>query len=116
MNLFRLLLLALLLILVGYTALVIAEHGWNLFAVFFGDMAAMTWAGQFNLDFMGYLILSGLWTAWRHHFTPLGLALGVAAFFGGILFLTVYLLVVSYRVGGDVKAMLIGPARAGLKP
>lgn len=37
-----------------------ASHAWNLFPVFFGDIAAMTWAGQFNADFTGFLLLSGL--------------------------------------------------------
>jgi hypothetical protein len=51
----RLVLAAHLAVLAVYTAVVIANHGWNLFPVFFGDMAAMGWAGQFNLDFMGFL-------------------------------------------------------------
>lgn len=44
-----------------YTAVVGATHGWNLFPVFFGDIAAMTWPGQVNLDFLCMLLLSGLW-------------------------------------------------------
>ncbi len=81
--------------LVGYTAVVIANHGWNLFSQFFGDILAMGWAGQFNVDFSGFLVLSALWTAWRNRFSALGLALGVAAFFGGMLFLSIYLLALS---------------------
>jgi hypothetical protein len=112
MLLFRGLLSLFLIVLTGYTAIVISNHGWNLLAVFFGDMKAMTWPGQFNLDFMGFLTLSALWTAWRHHFSPLGLALAVVAFFGGMAFLTIYLLVVSYQVKGDVRAMLLGAQRS----
>lgn len=108
----RLLLMLILLVLSGYTAVVISNHGWNLLPVFFGDMSAMAWPGQFNLDFMGFLILSALWTAWRHHFSPAGIALGVLAFFGGMMFLTIYLLVSSYQVKGSVKALLLGSQRA----
>jgi len=112
MLLLRTVLVAHLAWLTAYTLIVISNYGWTLFPAFFGDMAAMTWAGQFNTDFMGFLILSGLWTAWRHHFSPLGLLLGLIAFFGGIIFLTIYLLVVSGGAKGNAKVLLLGPRRA----
>lgn len=112
MFLLRIVLVGFLVVLTAYTAIVIANHGWNLLAVFFGDMQAVDWAGQFNLDFMGFLLLSAIWTAWRHHFSALGLALAVLAFFGGMMFLTVYLLIASYQVRGDVGALLLGVRRA----
>ena len=112
MRLFRVLLAVMLVVLAGYTAIVVTNHGLNLLSVFFGDIAEMEWPGQFNLDFFGFLLLSALWTAWRHHFSPIGLALGVVALFGGMGFLTVYLLAASYRAKGDVKAVLLGPQRA----
>ena len=98
--------------LLAYTANVIANHGWNLLAVFFGDIAAMNWPGQFNLDFMGFLALSALWTAWRHHFSPAGLALAILAFFGGMGFLAIYLLIASMRARGDAMVLLLGETRA----
>ena len=109
---FRTLLLVMFISLGGYTAITIANHGWNLIPVFFGDMAAMAWPGQFNFDFMGFLILSGLWVSWRHQFSPAGLALGLVAVFGGIMFLSPYLLIVSFQADGDVKELLLGKARA----
>ena len=112
MILFRTFLVLFLLALTGYTALVIADHGWNLLAVFFSDLSAVNWPGQFNFDFMGFLALSALWTAWRHQFSVSGLVLGLIAFFGGMMFLTIYLLVASYQVKGDLKALLLGPQRA----
>ena len=112
MILFRTFLVLFLVALSGYTALVIADHGWNLLAVFFSDLSAVNWAGQFNFDFMGFLALSALWTAWRHQFSVSGLVLGLIAFFGGMMFLTIYLLVASYQVKGDLKALLLGPQRA----
>ena len=86
MNLFRALLVVMILTLLGYTGLVLMERGADLFSVFFGDVAAVTWAGQFDLDFSCFLLLSGLWLAWRHHF-------------------------VSLQAKGDVKELLIVKAR-----
>lgn len=91
-----------------YTAVVIANHGWNLFPVFFGDMLAMTWPGQFNFDFSGFLALSALWTAWRNAFSPLGLMLAVVAFLGGMMFLTIYLLILSAR-SDTIAGLIAGP-------
>lgn len=112
MTAFRALLALMFAVLIGYTLVVGMNHGWNLLPVFFGDIAAMTWPGQFNLDFMGFLILSGLWMAWRHHFTPAGLALGVLGVFGGITVLLPYLLVVHVRNKGDMRAVMMGQTRA----
>jgi hypothetical protein len=108
---FRILLIVLWATIVGYTAVVIANHGIGLLDVFFGDMAAMGWPGQFNLDFMSLLTLSGLWVAWRHQFSSAGIALGALAFFGGGLFLTTYLFIVSVQAGGDMREVLLGKAR-----
>jgi hypothetical protein len=44
-------------------------------------MAAMTWPGQFNFDFLCFLTLSGLWLAWRHHFSLGGACIGCAGSF-----------------------------------
>jgi hypothetical protein len=94
-----------------YTGIVIANHGWNLLPIFFGDMAAMTWPGQFNFDFMGFLLLSGLWVSWRHQFSPSGIVLGLLAVFDGVLFLSLYLLIASYYAGGSTAHMLLGKSR-----
>ena len=112
MTAFRVLLIAMCAILVGYTGVVISNHGMGLFNVFFGDMAAMGWPGQFNLDFMFMLTLSALWVAWRHQFSLAGLILGLLAYFGGSLFLTIYLCVLSGLTRGDVEKMLLGKRRA----
>lgn len=98
--------------LVVYTGIVGTTHGWNLLPVFFGDIKAMTWPGQFNFDFMGFLLLSGLWVSWRHHFSIGGLVLGALAVIGGILFLSAYLLITSVLAKGDVKVLLLGKNRA----
>lgn len=112
MTLFRIFLFALLATVVLYTIPVIMNHGMGLFPIFFNDIMAMAWPGQFNLDFLGFLMLSALWVSWRHHFAPVGLLLGLIALTCGIPFLTTYLLIASFRVNGDVKALLLGEKRA----
>ena len=114
MPLFRVFLAACLIAILGYTSVTITNHGWNLFPDFFGDLSKMAWPGQFNLDFTTFLALSGIWVAWRHNFSVSGLALGLAAFFGGMLFLSAYLLVHSFRTNGNTKALLLGEERARL--
>lgn len=107
---FRLFLAAVIVIIAVYTFFVIAEHGWGLLPIFFGDIAAMTWPGQFNLDFLGFLLLSGLWISWRHEFSGAGIALGIAAIFGGMPFLSAYLLIAGRN--GSIDRLLLGPRRA----
>ena len=96
---------------ISFTGIVGFNHGWNLLPIFFGDMVAMTWAGQFNFDFMCFLTLSGLWLAWRHHFSACGRALGVLGFFGGIMVLAPYLLLASYKGNGEIKIIVLGKVR-----
>ncbi len=91
-----------------YTAVVIAQHGWNLLPVFFGDIGGMGWPGQFNLDFLFMLTLSATWVAWRHRFSPGGLALAFLAAVGGSAFLSAYLLVVSFQARGDARTLVLG--------
>lgn len=98
-----------LVVVLAYTGVVIAGHGLDLFPVFFGDLARLGWAGQFNLDFLCMLALSAGWVAWRHRFSPGGLALAFMAFLLGTLFLCCYLLTESVRGRGDVRALLLGP-------
>ncbi len=108
MNVLRVFLVIYLLALIIYSTITLFNHGWNLFPYFFGDMSAMGWAGQFNFDFMGFLFLSAIWTAWRNGYTAQAFGLGVLAFFGGMLFLSIYLLYLSYTCDGGVKQMLLG--------
>jgi len=61
---------------------------------------------------MGFLTLSGLWLAWRHHFSPAGLVLGVLGFFGGMSVLAPYLFFASLKANGDMKVLLLGKDRA----
>ena len=112
MLLFRALLVALWAVIAAYTIIVIANHGFDLFSIFFGDMRTMGWPGQFNVDFMSMLSLSALWVAWRHQFSSAGLLLGLLALFGGALFLTTYLFILVAQAKGEMKEVLLGKVRA----
>lgn len=104
---FRIVLATLWLTLAAYTGFVIAWHGIDLLPIFFGDIAALGWPGQFNLDFLCFLTLSALWTAWRNGFSAGGLLLAIVAFFGGAGFLFPYLLWLSIRHRGNIRQMLV---------
>ncbi len=112
MTAFRAALVLLWLAVAGYTAVVVSHHGIDLVSVFLSDFRAMGWPGQFDLDFLGMLLLSGLWVAWRHDFSARGLGLGLLATVGGILFLAAYLLVLSLQANGRMKDVLLGARRA----
>jgi hypothetical protein len=112
MNLFRLLLIAIIATVGIYTVNVITNHGWGLLPIFYGDIAKMGWPGQFNMDFHAFLILGSVWLMWRHHFSPLGLFFGLCIFAGGAPFLCAYLLVASFQAKGDAKELLLGKRRA----
>ena len=77
---FRVILVAVFVCLAIYMIQVITNHGLGLFSVFFGDMAKLGWAGQFNADFMAILGLSAAWVVWRNQFSLPGIILGVIAF------------------------------------
>ncbi len=111
MTAFRGLLILVWVIIVGYTAIVIASHGTGLLSIFFGDMKTMAWPGQFNLDFTFMLVFSALWVSWRHNHSAFGLLLGLLALFFGSMFLATYLFVLSFQTNGDVKKILIGTSR-----
>lgn len=112
MQAFRLYLIVVIVCLGTYTLLVGMNHGWNLLPIFFGDMAAMTWPGQFNFDFMTFLSLSAFWVAWRNQFSAKGLALSLVALFGGMMFLAPYLIYASVQAKGNLNILLLGAARA----
>ncbi|MDG1825398.1 MAG: hypothetical protein P8H62_03930 [Henriciella sp.] len=112
MTLFRLFLVGFLIVLTVYTAIVGFNYGWNLVPVFFAEIAAMTWQGQFNLDFMGFLLLSAIWTAWRNAFSVSGFGLSLLAATGGMMFLTIYLLFLSFQTKGDIREIMLGSSRA----
>ena len=111
MTLLRAFLVLLYLVFAGYTIAVMAEHGVNFLPAFLGQLAALTWSGQINLDLLIYLLTGAGWIAWRHEFSPGGIALAVLALSGSLTFVP-YLLIASVRAEGDVRTMLLGRERA----
>lgn len=111
MNAFRSLLVLMIVSIIAYTLIAGVNQGWNLFSLFFGDIAAMTWSGQFNLDFTYFLVLTGLWIAWRHQFSLDGLALGLIAIFSGTIVVAPYLLFATFQANGDMDVLLLGKKR-----
>ncbi len=91
-----------------FTFFAVSAEGWNLLSVFVENLTAMNWSGQFNYDFACYLVLSGIWIAWRHRFSVGGILLGIAASILGILLFAPYLIWASYQAKGDIKVLLLG--------
>jgi NADH:ubiquinone oxidoreductase subunit 2 (subunit N) len=100
-----------LLVMVVYTVFVVMNHGVNFVPEYIGNIVAMNWAGQFQMDFTCYLILSALWVAWRHEFSGAGIGLAVCAVCGGMLFFAAYVLVTALQEKGDVQAFVVGKRR-----
>lgn len=72
----RALLASIVCVVVACPAFAGSTQGWNFMPVFVEDIFAMTWRGQFNVDFTCLLLLSGLWLAWRHRRSSVGIVLG----------------------------------------
>ena len=104
----RIVVVILFVVLAVYTAVVMANHGTGFGPVFMGDLYAMNWSGQFNLDFFSYVVLSCLWIAWRHAFSPLGIVLALIGLIGGMLYFAIYLFVAIGQANGDMHALLLG--------
>ena len=114
MTQFRLLLSIITVGMAAYTLAVIAQDGINLLPHFLSPIFALTWQGQFNADFSIYLLLAGLWIAWRGGFTGGSIALAVVSACLGILLLAPYLIVLINRTGGNAEHLLMGVhARSG---
>lgn len=107
-NFLKILLSILTLVVFVYTILVFQKEGADLFSVFLGNVKSLNWSGQFNLDFMSYLTISGLWVMWRNHFSGKSIVIGLAAMILGIIFFAPYVLVLLMQEKGDLKKVLVG--------
>lgn len=108
MTVLRLFLIAFFLVIVVYTGITLSREGLSLFAVYFGDLFALGWRGQFNLDFAGYLMLSALWLMWRSGFAMAGMVQALCAGVLGMMVFAPLVLVLSLRSGGDLRKLLLG--------
>jgi len=91
-----------------YTLIVFSKEGIDLFNILFTNIGGMNWSGQFNLDFISYLTLSGIWIMWRNEFTKSSILLGISAMILGIILFGSYVLYLLFRENGDLKKVLIG--------
>lgn len=105
---FRYTLIAMTALIVAFTVAVVANGGINLITPFLSPILAFSWQGQFNIDFMCYLVLSGIWMAWRGGFTGSSVALGILTPPLGILFFAPYLLYLVGTSNGDPRRLLLG--------
>ena len=108
MTAFRILLILLFINIVAFTITASNATGWNLVSVFINDIKAMSWNGQFNVDFSSYLALSALWIAWRHRFSGPGIAMALVALVMGIMVFAPYVLIASMKAKGDVRQLVLG--------
>lgn len=108
MPFFRFVLFFMTLIIVVMTIAAVANDGLNLITPYFSEIFALSWQGQFNFDFACYLVLSGLWMAWRSGYSGRGIALGLLAPPLGILFFAPYLIYLIGRTSGDIRELLLG--------
>lgn len=107
-NFFILLLILQTIGIVVYTMFSFINEGPNLFAVFIKNLLALNWNGQFNLDFMSYLTLSGIWIMWRDKFSLISVITGFSAMILGILFFAPYLIFLFYKENTSIKKVLVG--------
>lgn len=91
-----------------YTVAAYQKEGLDLFSTFINNVVCLNWSGQFNLDFLCYLTLSGLWIMWRNKFTTRSILIGVSAMVLGIVLFAPYLLWLTNKENGDLKQVLIG--------
>ena len=95
-------------LIVAFTVAAVANGGINLITPFLSPILAFSWQGQFNIDFTCYLVLSGIWMAWRGGFTGGSMALGILTPPLGILFFAPYLLYLVGKSNGDPRELLLG--------
>jgi len=95
-------------ILLVYTIFAFQTDGANLFDIMIANIASLGWSGQFNLDFLCYLILSGLWIIWRNNYSLISIVFSILAATIGILFLAAYLIYLLTQEKGNLKRVLIG--------
>jgi len=112
MVMYRLFLAFIIATVIIYTFPVVLKFGIiDLLPSFFGEIGEMSWQGQFNLDFLMFLLMSGCWIAWRNDFTHKGITLGIGGLFLGAPYLAAYLLYLSFQFGGDAEKVLVGERR-----
>jgi hypothetical protein len=107
-NALKILLIAQTIALLIYTIYIVQKEGLTLFQVFTNDIISITWAGQFNLDFTCYLIISGLWIMWRNKFTLKAILFSIVAMIMGFIVFAPYLVYLLTIEKANIVKVLIG--------
>ena len=94
-----------------YTYFAVAAQGINWPAVAFGDILALNWRSQFDVDFVIHLLLLATWISWREGFSMKGHVFGFLSIVMGGMFSFPYLLYAIYVAKGDPKRILLGDHR-----
>lgn len=107
MNLVRLLLLIGWALLAFITWRAIALLGSDGSYIFLSDFS-QPWRAQFYTDFILHVMLVAGWVVWREPSKVVGAFCALGCLAGGALVTLLYVLVASYRAGGDSRILLLG--------
>ena len=99
-------------LMLAYTGTVIARDGVDFLMPFGAAVARLGWEGQFGLDLAGFLVLTAFWIAWRHGLSALGVLSAVVVVSGGMIGVSIYVLLASLAARGDASVLLLGSQRA----
>lgn len=91
-----------------FTVFAVYAQGINWPAVAIGDLVALNWRSQFDIDFIIHLLLLATWISWREGFSLKGHMYAVLSIVMGGMFSFPYLLYATYLAKGDPKAVLLG--------
>ena len=92
--------------LTGITIWAVATLGLGGINVFFSDLSH-AWRAQFYTDFLLHVVPITIWVYWRESSRLAGVLCALGTLMGG-LFTILYLLVATFRSGGDVRRLLLG--------
>ena len=108
MNTFRLTLMTLSVIWAAFTLFVFARDGADFLTPYMAALPGLGWPAHIHLDFALYLVLSGLWLAWRTGVAAGGRARGGGAPWVGMRFLAPYRGGFMARGARTPQALLLG--------
>ena len=75
--------------------------------IFLADFA-QPWRAQFYVDFILHVVLVASWIVWREPSKIIGVICALGCLAGGALVTLLYVLVTSFRAGGDMRILLLG--------
>lgn len=107
MNLVRLILVVLWAVLAFITWRAIMLLGSDGSYIFLSDLA-QPWRAQFYSDFVIHVLVVAGWIVWREPSKIVGVLWALACLGGGALVTLLYVLITTFRAGGDARLLLLG--------